>query len=179
MEKVDSSVPSKIRDAVRTLLESYAGVFSAGEYDLAKSNTVQHQTDRSNNRPFRQTLRPPAGTHLPEMQIQDVIEPCQSEWANNNVLVKKKDGNIRFCVDYRESNDLTVEDAYPLPRIDTCLETLSGAKLQSTFDLRSGFHQVAMKPKDANKTTFVCHRGTSHFRKCHLVSVTLLPRSNG
>ena len=99
------------------------------------------------------------------MQTQGVIEPCQSELASNIVLVKKKDGSIRFFVDYRKLNDLTIKDAYPLPRIDTCLESLSGATWYSTFDLRSGFHQVAMKPEDANKTTFVCHRGTYRFRK--------------
>jgi hypothetical protein len=129
-------VPSKIRDALRTLVESYADAFSSSEYDLRNTNIVQHQTDTSNNRPFRQPLRPQARAHLreidkmlQEMHIQGFIEPCQSEWATNIVLVKKKDGNIRFCVDYRKSNDLTVEDAYPLPRIDICLETFSGAKL--------------------------------------------------
>ena len=172
LNKVDSSVPSDIRDALRTLVESYADVFSASEFDLGHTNIVQHQIDTSNNRPFRQPLRPQARAHLPEidkmlleMQTQGVIEPCQSEWASNIVLVKKKDGSIRFCVDYRKLNDLTIKDAYPLPRIDTCLESLSGATWYSTFDLRSGFHQVAMKPEDANKTTFVCHRGTYRFRK--------------
>ena len=97
------------------------------------------------------------------MQSQGVIEPCHSEWASNIVLVKKKDGSIRFCVDYRKLNDLIRKDAYPLPRIETCLDTLSGAAWYSTFDLRSGFHQVAMRPADKNKTTFICHRKTYRF----------------
>ena len=97
------------------------------------------------------------------MQEQGVIEPCSSEWASNIVLVKKKDGSIRFCVDYRKVNNVTKKDAYPLPRIDACLDTLAGAVWYSTFDLRSGFHQVEMDPRDVNKTTFVCHRGTFRF----------------
>ena len=66
-------------------------------------------------------------------------------------------------MDYRKLNDLTRKDAYPLPRIETCLDTLAGAAWYSTFDLRSGFHQVTVKPSDANKTTFICHRGTFRF----------------
>ena len=62
-----------------------------------------------------------------EMQGQGIIEPCQSDWGSNLILVKKKDGNIRFCVDYRKLNSISRKDAYPLPRIDTCLDTLSGA----------------------------------------------------
>jgi len=75
----------------------------------------------------------------------------------------KKDGSIRFCVDYHKLNLLTRKDVYPLPRIDTCLDTLSGAVWYSTFDLRSGFHQVKVNPRDVNKTTFTCHRGTFRF----------------
>ena len=98
-----------------------------------------------------------------DMQSQGIIEPCQSEWASNIVLVTKKDGSIRFCVDYRKLNSLTEKDAYPLPRIETCLDTLSGSAWFSTFDLRSGFHQVKVNPRDANKTTFTCHRSTFRF----------------
>jgi len=80
------------------------------------------------------------------MQSQGVIKPCNSDWASNVVLVKKKDGSVRFCVDYRKLNPLTRKDAYPIPRIDRCLDTLSGSLWFSTFDLRSGFHQVTVDP---------------------------------
>jgi len=172
VDKVDPTVPSDVKLRLESLLVSYQDVFSQSEYDLGCTSVVQHSINTGENPPFRQALRPQPRAHLPvidrlldEMQHQGVIEPCQSEWASNIVLVKKKDGSIRFCVDYRKLNSLTSKDAYPLPRIDTCLDTLSGAAWYSTFDLRSGFHQVSMNPRDSNKTTFVCHRGTYRFPK--------------
>ena len=69
-----------------------------------------------------------------------------------------KDGTFRFCVDYRQLNERTVKDGYPLPRIDGCLDFLRGARWFSTMDLRSGYHQVAMDEEDKNKTTFVTKR---------------------
>lgn len=172
LESVDNSVPTDTKLQLESLLCAYADVFSRNEYDLGETTLQQHRIDTGSNRPFRQALRPQPRTHLPvidkllqEMQEQKVIEPCQSEWASNIVLVKKKDGSIRFCVDYRKLNLLTTRDAYPLPRIDRCLETLAGSSWFSTFDLRSGFHQVPVDPRDINKTTFICHRGTFRFPK--------------
>jgi len=170
LERVDPSLPPSEKQQLERLLESYSDVFSYSEFDLGHTNIVSHEINTEQNTPFRQPLRPQPRAYLPvidnlvnEMQQQGVIEPSQSDWASNIVLVKKKDGTIRFCVDYRQLNNLTKKDAYPLPRIDTCLDTLSGAVWYSTFDLRSGFHQVTIRPEDANKTTFVCHKGTYRF----------------
>jgi Reverse transcriptase (RNA-dependent DNA polymerase) len=77
--------------------------------------------------------------------------------------VKKKDGSMRFCIDYRQLNDKTVKDSYPLPRIDDCLDSLNGSKWFSTVDLKSGYRQVALDEKDAHKTAFVTRRGTFSF----------------
>ena len=75
------------------------------------------------------------------------------------VLVKKKDGTIRFCVDYRKLNAVTRKDSYPLPRIDDALDALSGAKYFTTLDLQSGYHQVAMDTNSTEKTAFISHAG--------------------
>jgi len=172
LDKVDPTVPADTKQRLGQLIETYRDVFSQDEFDLGSTRIVEHRIDTGENRPFRQPLRPQPRAQLPvidelldDMQQQGVIEPCQSDWASNIVLVKKKDGSIRFCVDYRKLNSLTTKDAYPLPRIDGCLDTISGAAWYSTFDLRSGFHQVAMDSRDVNKTTFVCHRGTFRFPK--------------
>ena len=75
------------------------------------------------------------------------------------MLVKKSDGSLRFCIDYRQLNNLTVKDSYPLPRIDTCFDALGGAKFFSTLDLRQGYWQVENDPETADKTTFITRKG--------------------
>ena len=73
-----------------------------------------------------------------------VIEPSNSPWASRIVLVKKSDSSYRFCVDFRCVNDVTIRDAYPLPKIVDTLDMLVGSTLFSTLDLYSGFCQIAM-----------------------------------
>ena len=172
VDRVDSSVPATDKQRLASLLITYADVFSQSEFDLGSTDIVQHRIGTQGHTPFRQPLRPHPRAQLPvidnlltEMQQQGVIEPCNSDWASNIVLVKKKDGSVRFCVDYRKLDLLTRKVAYPLPRIEHCLDTLTGSVWFSTFDLRSGFHQVRVHPQDVDKTTFVSHRGTFRFPK--------------
>ncbi|KAK3893315.1 hypothetical protein Pcinc_002871 [Petrolisthes cinctipes] len=80
------------------------------------------------------------------------------------VLVRKKDGSVRCCVDYRALNEVTVKDAYPLPRIDDTLDALSGAKWFSTLDMKAGYHQVKVAEKDREKTAFSYGRGLWQFK---------------
>jgi hypothetical protein len=93
-----------------------------------------------------------------------IIEPAQSEWASNVCLAHRKDGGLRFAIDYRRLNRLTTGDSYPIPRIDSCLDVLNGSAWFSTLDLRCGFWQVAQNERDADKTTFVTRRGSFRFR---------------
>jgi len=113
---------------------------------------VEHSIDTVDHRPFRQPLRRHTIAHLQviddqvnEMLENDIIEPINnSAWASNVVLVKKHDGGLRFCVDYRRLNLITHKDSFPLPRIDTCLDSLGGSTFFSTLDLRQGYFQVPM-----------------------------------
>ena len=73
---------------------------------------------------------------------QKIIEPSVSGWTSNVVLVRKKDNTLRFCVDYRRLNEVSQKVAYPLPRMDACLDATNGVRWFFTFDLRSGYHQV-------------------------------------
>ena len=92
------------------------------------------------------------------------IEPSDSPWSLPVVLVRKKDGGTRFCVDYRRLNDVTVKDAYPLPRIDDTLDMLTGKQWFSTLDLASGYWQVSLSQEARVKTAFATHSGLFQFR---------------
>ena len=94
----------------------------------------------------------------------NLVVKSKSPGAFLLVPIKKKDGSIRICVDYRKLNEVTLHDSYPLLKIQECLDALQGAKWFSTIDAKSGFFQVQNHPDDMDKTTFVCDKGLFAFR---------------
>ncbi|KZS07276.1 Uncharacterized protein APZ42_029040 [Daphnia magna] len=99
-----------------------------------------------------------------KMLEQGVIQPAQSPFSSPSVLVKKKDGEWQFCIDYRWLNEMTTKDVYPLPRIDDALSKLGGAALFSVVDLQSGYWQLPVTEADKPKTAFVTQDGLYRFR---------------
>jgi len=98
------------------------------------------------------------------MLDHDVIEPAASLWCSNVVMVRKQGGSMRLCIDYRKLNSLTVKDKFPLPKIDTCLDTLNGCEFFSTCDLCWGYWQTEINERDRDKTAFVTRKGQWRFK---------------
>ena len=158
------------RPALASFLREYEGVFARHADDLGHTDVVQHHIDTGDSRPIKQAPRRvplhkkrDIADEVNKMLRRGVIEPCDSPWASPIVLAGKKDGTVRFCVDFRRLNDVTRKDAYPLPRIEDNLDTLQGARYYSTLDLVSGFWQVEVAPEDRDKTAF-CVGGGGLYR---------------
>jgi len=171
VSSIDDATPETAALDLEELLIRHREAFSESEYDLGLTDMVEHRIDTGAAKPVRQRLRryPPAhveviSDHVDNMLDHGIIEPVSSPWASNVVLVRKKDGTYRCCIDYRQLNAVTTRDAYPLPRIDTCLDAMAEAKWFSTFDLRSSYHQVKVADEDMDKTAFICPRGMYRYR---------------
>lgn len=155
----------------KDMLQRYSDVFSRSDSDIGKTGLVKHTINTGNESPIRQRPRrlPIAREKEVDLMIKDmvkddVIEPSSSPWCSPVVLVRKKDGSMRFCVDYRRLNEVTKKDSYPLPRIDDTLDTLTGMKWFTTLDLKSGYWQVEIDPKDKEKTAFSTGKGLWQFK---------------
>ena len=156
---------------VYNLLCENTDIFSQGPNDLGRTKLVKHKINTGNAKPIKQpprrlpySKRTAANQAITDMENQGIIEPSTSPWASPIVLVEKKDGSLRFCVDYRKLNNITVKDSYPLPRIDDTLDALGGSQWFSTLDLKSGYWQVEMDSNDKEKTAFGVAGGLWQFR---------------
>ena len=148
------------------LIKEYEDIFIGLDGRVGFTNRVKHRVDTGDSNPIRTPPYRRSFREKDEMdrQIDDLLEcgkirKSESPWASPVVMVQKKDGSFRFCIDYRRVNAATKKDAYPLPRIDDALDSLGGASWFSTLDLASGYWQVAMDPESEEKTAFVTHRG--------------------
>ncbi|GFT14956.1 hypothetical protein TNCV_1484141 [Trichonephila clavipes] len=159
------------KSSAERLFQEFEDVFSRNSSDIGHTTVTQHRIDTADHPPIKQHPRrlpfakqEEVGTLLREMQENDIIEPSSSPWASPIVLVRKKDGSTRFCVDYRKLNDVTKKDSYPLPRIDDTLDTLSSHKWFSTLDLKSGYWQVEIHPEDREKQHSLPGQGLWQFK---------------
>ena len=154
-----------------TLLAKHVHTFPApGSPITGRTGAVVHDIDSGSTRPIRcnpRKLSPKKikiQQELVDKMLEDgQIEPSDSAWSAPTVLVTKKDGNTRFCVDYRRLNARTKKDAFPLPRIDDSLNSLSDQAWFSTLDLASGYWQVRLSENAKPKTEFTTHSGLFQF----------------
>ena len=175
LEKLDLSGMSKwppdLQAKAKALLLSYSDIFSKDEMDLGKTNLVKHHIDLTNYTPFKDKYRriPPhlyeeVRSHLKEMLDLGAIRKSQSSWSSPIVLVRKKDGKLRFCIDLRKLNQRTVRDNYSLPKVEHMLEQLIGSEWFCSLDLKSGYWQVELTEESKPYTEFTC--GPLGFFEC-------------
>ena len=163
-ELVDRSVTSlnpseKLR--VRNLIWSYHSVFSSGPSDLGRTGIIKHRIDTQGEKPVKLPprkipihLQDAVNREIDRLLDLKVIRPSSSPWSSCVVVVRKANGEIRLCLDVRAVNARSKHDSYPLPRVDTCLESMNGSKYYSTLDLANGFLQIEVEPEDRCKTAF-------------------------
>ena len=154
-----------------TFLEENHSVFAIEDSERGETQAFAMEIETGDCSPRRQyprrlpiALRTEVDRQVERMLEAGVIQQSKSPWASPIVLVCKRDGTHRFCIDYRQLNLVTKPDAFPLPRIDDLLDKLGGARFFSTLDLASGYWQIRMEPKSQEKTAFITHKGLHEFR---------------
>ena len=162
--------PDKYANQIKDLLRKNADLFATKDSDLSHTDTTRMKINTGDHspiklRPYRTPLnnRKVIDEAIDEMLDAKVIEPSNSPWSFPVVIVDKKDGSKRFCVDFRKLNAITKPISYPLPLIDDILAQLGQAKFFTSLDLKSGYWQVLMDENDKEKTAFACHRGLFQF----------------
>lgn len=168
----DSPISEEWKDRLREGLAKRSQVFSTSEWDVGLAKGVKHQIRLTDPRPFRERSRrlAPADIedvrkHLQELLQAGIIKESRSPYASPIVVVRKRNGTIRMCIDYRVLNSRTVPDQYTTPCIDDALNALSGSQWFSVLDLRSGYYHIAMSDEDKEKTAFICPLGFFEFER--------------
>ncbi|KAH7710724.1 gagpol and env protein precursor [Aphelenchoides avenae] len=156
------SVLSENKDKVLLLFERFNDCFALSDFELGTTHLFEHEIELAAGtkpiaqpgRPVPLALRKPLKEMLEQYRQMGVIKPSRSDWSSPVVLVRKKDGSIRMCVDYRRLNKVIKLSQYPMPNINVMLQSLVGKKFFTTCDLHSGYWQIPLSPKAKELTAF-------------------------
>ena len=160
------------------LLNEYRDVFPSElpaklppERSVYHANPLKDNADTSKRKMYRLSQHEVAelNAQVASLLEKGYIQPSSSPYGHPVLFVKKKNGNLRMCIDYRSLNEQTVKSRYPLPRIDDLFDKLQGAQIFSSIDLQSAYYQVRLKPEDVPKTAFTTPMGLFETRYCALV----------
>lgn len=160
---INSCLPESDKKKINKLLQEFSDIFANSTSELGKTNLVEHEIDVQGAKPIK--CKPYRVSHIEREIINDqinemlenkIIEPSTSPWGFPVVLTKKKDGKMRFCVDYRKLNEVTKKCNYPIPNIDDVMTYIGhDSQYYSTLDLTSGYWQVAVKEECKEYTAFI------------------------
>ena len=167
IESCGAELPAKQRRELHGVMMENSSIFHRSP---GRTSLVEHEIHTGDIPPIRQkpyripyAKRELVKKELEEMLEAKVIRPSMSPWASPIVLVPKKDGKVRFCVDYRKLNSKANFDAYPMPRVEEMFESIGAAKVISTLDLAKGYWQIPMSPSSREKTAFATPFGLFEF----------------
>ena len=151
---------------LKKLLIEFQDIFAQHDFDLGEFTALSHKIDTGDSKPVKCGLRrTPLGfqdqeeEHLKKMVDAGIIQASTSDWAAAPVIVKKKCGSYRYCLDYRGLNNVTRKDNFPLPLIEECLDALADNCYFSTLDMASGYWQIMIDPASRHKTAFLTKYG--------------------
>ena len=165
-------IESPDKERIARLLRDHNAAFSKDDLDLGRCDTIPHRINVNDTKPVRLPYRRISPHEMKEVRqlLQDmldrnIIRKSDSPYASPIVLVRKKTGALRLCIDYRQLNKITVKDSFPLPRIDESLEAMDGAKYFSSLDLSHGYFQVTMHHDSVPLTAFRVPWGLFEFER--------------
>lgn len=168
----DSPIPKEWKDRITQSLHAYADVFAQHDLDFGHASKVKHHINLKDETPFKQKSRPihpndyeAVRKHLKTLLDAGVTQESESPYSSPIVVLRKKNGEVRLCIDYRKLNALTIRDAYALPNLEEPFSALAGSKWFSVMDLKSGYYQIEMEERDKPKTAFVCPLGFYEFNR--------------
>jgi len=171
LEKILNEVPLEIKQEFKEILLQYKDCMATSMSQLTTANLEPHSIITTTDQPIK--LKPyklsKEHSDILKKEIISLLEkgliiPSHSPWSFPVLLVKKKNGKWRMCIDYRKLNDITIKDSYALPFIDELISSVKGAKIFSALDLYSGYHQIPMNLNDIEKTSFTTKFGNYNFK---------------
>ncbi|XP_076745452.1 retrovirus-related Pol polyprotein from transposon opus [Maylandia zebra] len=168
----DSPVPLEWKQRITQQLSGMPEVFAQHDLDFGRTDQVRHHIKLSDGTPFKLRARPihprdieAVRKHIQELLDAGVIRESESPFASPIVVVRKKNGQVRLCIDYRRLNLQTIKDAYSLPKLEDTFSALNGSQWFSVLDLKSGYYQIEVEEADKPKTAFVCPLGFWEFNR--------------
>uniref|UniRef100_A0A669DKA6 Gypsy retrotransposon integrase-like protein 1 n=1 Tax=Oreochromis niloticus TaxID=8128 RepID=A0A669DKA6_ORENI len=168
----ESPLSEEWKEKITKKLNSFSDVFSHNDLDFGHATHIKHHINLKDETPFKQRSRPihphdyeAVKKHLQALLDAGIIRESESPFSSPIVVVHKKNGDVRLCIDFRKLNLQTIRDAYALPNLEESFSALAGSQWFSVMDLKSGYYQIEMCEEDKPKTAFVCPFGFYEFNR--------------